>query len=232
MQNEEIARRFAKLTTALVSDAVFKSGAAPRLAPPGLKTANGRGKVAGRAFPVRHFGSVDVFLEALGEARKGDVLVIDTGGRTDEACIGDLTALEVRSAGLAGMLVWGLHRDTAELQEIDLPVLTYGSCPAGPQRNDPRSAGSPRFGEVAVTASDVVFADADGAVFVEEEKVADALTRAESIASTERRQAEAIRGGRSLREQLRFADYLKARESDPSYSLRQHLQKIGGAIEV
>ena len=44
--------------------------------------------------PARHYGSVDVFLEALSSAGPGDVLVIDNGGRTDEACIGDLVALE------------------------------------------------------------------------------------------------------------------------------------------
>jgi hypothetical protein len=36
--------------------------------------------------PVRHYGSVDVFLEAFGRAQAGDVPVIDNGGRSDEAC--------------------------------------------------------------------------------------------------------------------------------------------------
>ena len=49
------------------------------------------------------------------------VLVIDNAGRRDEACVGDLTALEVRLAGLAGMLVWGCHRDGPEIAAIDLP---------------------------------------------------------------------------------------------------------------
>jgi regulator of RNase E activity RraA len=42
-------------------------------------------RVAGRVLPVRHYGSVDVFLEALGRAEAGDVLVVDNGGRLDEA---------------------------------------------------------------------------------------------------------------------------------------------------
>jgi len=43
-------------------------------------------------------------------ARRGDVLVIDNGGRLDEGCIGDLTALEAEHCGLAGIIVWGAHR--------------------------------------------------------------------------------------------------------------------------
>jgi hypothetical protein len=43
--------------------------------------------MAGRALPARHYGSVDVFLEALGSAAHGDVLVVDNGGRADEACV-------------------------------------------------------------------------------------------------------------------------------------------------
>ena len=38
---------------------------------------------------------------ALGAAERSDVLVIDNGGRSDEACIGDLVVLEARAAGYA-----------------------------------------------------------------------------------------------------------------------------------
>jgi 4-hydroxy-4-methyl-2-oxoglutarate aldolase len=66
----------------------------------------------GPARHARHAGSIDVFLEALELARPGDVLVVDNGGREDESCVGDLVALEVQRAGLAGIVIWGLHRDT------------------------------------------------------------------------------------------------------------------------
>jgi regulator of RNase E activity RraA len=38
-------------------------------------------RAAGRVRSARHAGSVDVFLEAVGVAQPGDVLVIDNGGR-------------------------------------------------------------------------------------------------------------------------------------------------------
>src|SRR5690349_15748069 len=129
---------FAELSTPLVADACLRTGVPLRAAPAGVTSVVPGQRIAGRALPARHYGSVDVFLEAFGRAEPGDVLVVDNGGRTDEACVGDLAVLEAGSAGLAGLAVWGLHRDSAELLEIGLPVFSYGCYPPGPVRLDER----------------------------------------------------------------------------------------------
>ena len=67
------------------------------------------------------------------------MLVVDNEGRLDEACVGDLMALEAAGAGLAGIVIWGLHRDSVEIREIGLPVFSLGSMPTGPLRLDPRA---------------------------------------------------------------------------------------------
>jgi len=59
----------------------------------------------------------------------------------------------------------------------------------------------------------------------------DLLSVAHEIWERERRQAEAIKSGRSLRDQLDFPRYLKKRAADPAYTFREHLRKISGAIE-
>ncbi len=216
-----------------LADGCLRAGVAVRCAR--LRAVVPGSRLAGRARPARHAGSVDIFLEALEHAEPGDVLVIDNGGRLDEACVGDLVVLEAQAAGLAGLVVWGLHRDTADIRAIGLPVFSLGAVPAGPQRLDPRPAGaleSAAAGEWTVTGADLVVADDDGVIFLPAERAEEIVALAETIRDTERRQAAQIRDGVSLRHQVRFGRYLARRQQDPTLTFREHLRDVGGAIEV
>src|SRR5436305_9832820 len=138
--NADRPARLASLTTAHLADACIRVDVPVRCAPAGTRPLAAGTQVAGRVLPARHAGSVDVFLEAFEHAREGDVLVVDNGGRTDEACIGDLVVAEARAAGVAGLLVWGLHRDTADILELGLPVFSLGAIPTGPLDLSPRGS--------------------------------------------------------------------------------------------
>ena len=234
MKTDSLSRAFAEVSTPLIADAALRLKIPLRICPPGIRPIVPNQRLSGPALPVRHFGSVDVFLEAMQTAQSGDVLVIDNGGRLDEGCIGDLTALEAENCSMAGIIVWGTHRDTQELRQIRLPIFSYGTCPCGPQRLDPRDLSalrSARFGDFLVGPDDVVFADDDGCLFVATGMMDDLLRVAQEIWQRERRQAEAIKLGHSLREQLDFAQYLERRAADPSYTFRKHLRRTSGAIE-
>jgi 4-hydroxy-4-methyl-2-oxoglutarate aldolase len=222
------------IPTAVVADACIRCNVAIRAAPPQVAAVVRGVAAAGRALPVRHYGSVDVFLEAFGRADGGDILVVDNGGRRDEACVGDLAILEARAAGLGGAVVWGLHRDTEELLRIGFPVWSCGAYPPGPLRLDERGEDalvSARVGDQVVTADDLVFADGDGVVFVAAAHADEVVAAARAILGTERVQAERIAAGETLRLQTRFDEYLARREADPVYTFRRHLRNIGGAIE-
>ncbi|MFX0055155.1 MAG: RraA family protein [Promethearchaeota archaeon] len=234
MKSDMINQAFTNLSTPQIADACIRLDIPLRIGPPGIKLIDSRLRIAGRSLPCQHFGSVDIFLEIMEDANEGDVLVIDNGGRDDEGCIGDLIALEAKERGLGGIVVWGTHRDTKELVEIGLPIMSYGTYPAGPQRVDPRSAEALElaiFGELTVTRDDVVFGDNDGVLFVSHEHVSRVLEAAKTILEKEQTQSAEIREGNSLSEQLQFESYLHARRKDPSLTFRQHLRNIGGAIE-
>ena len=234
MFNQQLADAFSELSTPLVADATLRLGVPLRLAPPGVRPVLPRQRVAGQVLPARHYGSVDVFLEAMGAADPGDVLVVDNGGRMDEGCIGDLTVLEAQACGLSGIIVWGAHRDAAELARIGFPVFSYGVYPAGPLRLDAPELDAlttAHFGDFLVGQEDVVFGDLNGVLFVPGLWAEELLAAARAIWQTERAQARAIQAGKTLRGQLRFDEYLARRAEDASYTFRQHLRAIGGAIE-
>lgn len=234
MHPEQLHRTYLDLTTPHVADACMRLGIEVRCAPPGTVPLWSGTHLAGRVRPARHYGSVDVFLEAIERAEPGDVLVVDNGGRQDEACVGDLVTLEASGAGLAGILIWGLHRDTTELRTIRLPVFSQGALPVGPQRLDPRDPDALEAalcGEHRVTAEDFVLGDDDGALFIPLSRAAEVADVAAKIRDTERSQAAKMHVGTTFRTQAHLAEFLAARDSDPGITFRQHLRAFGGEIE-
>jgi regulator of RNase E activity RraA len=222
-------------TTPFIADACALLQLPLRLGPHQLRPLRPDIRIAGRACPARHAGSTDVFLEAIAASHPDEVLVIDNGGRLDEGCIGDLVAGEAHIAGLAGIVVWGAHRDTAAMDVIGIPVWSMGTCPAGPQELRPRSPHAleaASLSHVTVTRDDVVFADVDGVIVVAEADVTRVVAAARDIAGREQAQARRLMKGERLRDQLQLADYVARRTADPSYTFRAHLKGLGGAIEI
>jgi hypothetical protein len=82
MDNTKLAAAFRDLTTPHVADACLRRGVDVRCT--ALRPVDpAMCRIAGRVRPARHYGSVDIFLEALESAVAGDVLVVDNGARQD-----------------------------------------------------------------------------------------------------------------------------------------------------
>ena len=201
MNHAALLSRYADLATAHVADACLQLKLPLRCAPAGMRPLWSGAHIIGRVCPVRHHGSAGVILQAIGRSAPGDVLVVDNGGRLDEACVGDLMALEASRAGLSGIVIWGLNRDSADLREIRLPVFSLGALPMRPQRaatdeSDPFT--SANCGDHTLSASDFVVGDDDGVIFVALEHAEEVAQAAVGIRDAERQKAVQMRGGKSL----------------------------------
>lgn len=231
--------KYLEVATAQITDACIKEKISFFAAPAGINSVLSpelsESTISGPVVPVRHYGSVDVFLEAIETNRiENAIMVIDNGGRTDEACIGDLVALEAKHAGFQAIVIWGLHRDTRDLRKIGLPIYSYGACPNGPLRLDPREDAvfkSARFGDAILTSEYTSFVDVDGVVFVETQYVDKIKSVALAIREREMRQADSVLKGITLRQQFHFDEFLENREGDSSYTFRQHLRGVMSSIE-
>lgn len=222
-------------TTPFIADACAQLSLPVRVGPFGLKCNFPGSKVAGPARPSRHAGSVDVFLEAIAASKKGDVLAIDNGGRHDEGCIGDLVVGEAFMSGIAGIICWGTHRDTAAIHAIGARVWSLGTCVNGPLELRKRSETAlvaATLGSVTVTPDDYLFADDDGVVAVAQANLSRVIDTAKDIASREGAQAVRLLKGELLRSQFDLESYVAKRRSDPAYTFREHLKAFGGAIEI
>lgn len=222
-------------STPFIADACVVVGLPVRLGRRGLRPLFSDARLAGPVCPAKHSGSVDVFLEAIAAAQPGDVLVIDNNGMLDEGCIGDLVAGEAQAAGLAGIIVDGAHRDTMAIRALGVAVWSLGTCPAGPQELRARTVHAleaASVGPSTVTKEDIVFADDDGVVFVAAADVTRVLAAARDIAAREQAHAEGLSRGERLSVQFRLDEYVEARRDNPDLTFRDHLKRLGGAIEI
>ena len=124
---------------------------------------------------------------AIAVAGRGDVVVVDAGGRPDRAMIGELLSGAARRKGIAGVVVDGPVRDVGTLAAWgDFPVFARGSTPRGPASMEWGAVNRVvAFGGIEVTPGDIILGDDDGLVVIpagEAEKrlaAAEAMTRAE-----------------------------------------------------
>lgn len=106
--------------------------------------------------------------EALETVPEGSVLVVNGGGSKKCALMGDRLADIAVSRGLAGVIINGCVRDTADLAEMEIGILARGSMPRKSKKEGKGQRDVPViFGDVSWSPGHYVYADEDGVIVAE-----------------------------------------------------------------
>lgn len=103
--------------------------------------------------------------ERLGQPGEGRVLVVDAGGSTRCAMLGDLLAQKGVDNGWAGILMYGCIRDAREISEMPIGVKALATIPKKSIRKGAGETDLPvTFAQVTFRPDDWLYADEDGVV--------------------------------------------------------------------
>lgn len=146
-------------------------------------------RIAGTAITARVPGMDGAMVHyAIGQARPGDVLVIDRCGDMSIATIGGAVAYAARAAGMAGIIVDGLVTDLGELRQYGVPVWSRGTCAVtvktlglGGEFCIPVSCGG-----VTVNPGDAILADENGVLVLPPSDIEASATRAMQMSKDEK----------------------------------------------
>lgn len=100
---------------------------------------------------------------------EGRVMVVDGGGSTRCALLGDQIAMILRDSGWAGIVINGAVRDSIEIGEMEVGVFCLGTAPTKSSKEGVGRVGVPlRFGDVEFRPGMFAYADADGLLVSDE----------------------------------------------------------------
>ena len=200
-----IPDRVLQLDAASLSDA----NKALRILPRELRPYTRGIRMIGRAVTVAASDDLMPVLAGLEQCAAGDILVVDAGS-TENAVLGELFATEAMRRGMAGIVVYGLCRDTAVLSQLPLPIYALGTIPrAAKATRLPITQQPVSLGGIEVRAGEILIGDDDGIVVLSDTELEAAIETAEAIQRREGKIRSAVQGGTSLFEQLNFAEHVE-----------------------
>ena len=171
---------------------------------PAIKPVDPSMRLVGRALTVRARPGDNLMLHvAIERAQRGDVIVVDASGYTEAGVWGDVMTLCAQQRGIAGLVVDGAVRDSAQMTEMGFAVFSRGICIKDTTKSQRGEIDVELdFCGVRIRPGDVLVGDRDGLVVVEQGDVERAIR-----VSREREEKEAglraqIRSGKSTLEVL------------------------------
>ena len=190
----DILTAFASVGTALLSDNLSRVPGAVGIRPFHRVTRT----MAGRALTVRTRPGDNKYIHAALEMiRAGDVIVVDGGGDTSRALVGEIMTGIAASRGAAGLVLDGAIRDSDAIGRADFPCFARAAIHRGPYKDGPGEINVPiSVGGMVVAPGDIVVGDGDGVLCFPESQAEDLLRVAREQEARESDILLSIREGR------------------------------------
>ena len=192
---DELFEAFSRVSTCNVSDAFHKQGIIHGLIP-FIKSGE---RMVGRALTVQTTnGDWAKPVEAIDQAKEGDVIVVDVGG-APVAVWGELASNSAMMMGVKGVVIDGAIRDIDDIKALNFPAFAKSAVP---NAGEPKGYGGIGIeitvGGQTVRTGDWIIGDESGLIVVPKEKAVEVANRALAVHENEDRTREEIRRGSTL----------------------------------
>ncbi len=190
----QLKEAFSMASTPNISDAMHKKGAMHEIRPIKLGF-----HMVGTALTVSTIdGDWAKPIEAIDEAEKGQIIVVDVnGGHT--AIWGELATWSAKLKGLSGVVIDGAVRDLDDIVKINFPIFCrHISSNAGEPKGCGEIRAEIKCGGQIVRTGDWIIGDDSGVVVVPQEIAQEIANRALDIKEHENRIRQEIKDGGSL----------------------------------
>jgi 3-hexulose-6-phosphate synthase/6-phospho-3-hexuloisomerase len=193
---ENLAEILMKVSTANIADAQHRTGELLGIMPVWQGV-----KMAGPALTVRTYhGDWAKPVEAIDQAKAGDVIVVEAGG-VPPAVWGELATHSSIQKKLAGVVIDGAIRDVAEIRKLKFPAFSRLVSPTAWEPKGLGEIGAPiTISGQKIHPGDWIVGDDDGVVVISQKKAVEMANRAMSVLELENRLRKEIDAGGTLSE--------------------------------
>lgn len=199
--------RLEKLDTTLVADALDKLQL--KGSPIGIRPVfESAAPIVGRAVTVKLVAAGETKAErhacitAIHVAKKGDIVVVDAGGRLDTNCWGGIVATAAAMKGISGVVADGACRDIDECVEMGFPVYAKSTVvvTARGRTIEQSTNEMVEIGGIQVRPGDIIMGNKSGVVIIPQEHLERVLEVAETLKDKEQQMIADLKAGMDILE--------------------------------
>ncbi|TKR57288.1 RraA family protein [Allopusillimonas ginsengisoli] len=160
---DPLVKLFEGIPSSIISDSMRRIVGAHTLAP-----RHASGDLVGVAYTVKVRPGDNLYIhDALRKIKPGQVLVVDGGGVTERALVGEIMMTAAKMRSVAGFVIDGAIRDSDAFKTHNFPCYCKGVTHQGPLKNGPGEQEVPvSIDGCVVSPGDIVVGDCDGVVFI------------------------------------------------------------------